>query len=137
MCWPFGLGIGKAKSKSSCCSHRCGTAILIIDFLFRDSILYYIKVTVDEQVFKTFKSDRDLDGLSGRVNVSVMDGAFALCTPIMAHPVGSTSLGYLNKRLRSFIKDLCESFPCLHRFDNFPESAGMDGHSSIFIYDMI
>ena len=64
-----------------CCSLRCEHVTLeppnfvIFDFLGKDSILYYNKVTVDEQVFKNikiFKRDKqDSDGLFDRVNVSV------------------------------------------------------------------
>ena len=66
----------------------------VINFLAKDPIWFYNKVTVDEQVLKTIKTIKndknDSDGLFGRVNVCVMDGSFALCTPTMAHPVGST-----------------------------------------------
>ena len=64
-----------------CCSLRCEHVTLeppnfvIFDFLGKDSIRYYNKVTVDEQVFKNikiFKRDKqDSDGLFDRVNVSV------------------------------------------------------------------
>jgi len=65
-----------------CCSLRCEHVTLeppnyvIFDFLGKDSIRYYNKVTVDEQVFKNikiFKRDKkDSDGLFDRVNVSVL-----------------------------------------------------------------
>jgi len=64
-----------------CCSLRCEHVTLeppnsvIFDFLGKDSIRYYNKVTVDELVFKNikiFKRDKqDSDGLFDRVNVSV------------------------------------------------------------------
>ncbi len=67
-----------------CCSLRCEHVTLeppnyvIFDFLGKDSIRYYNKVTVDEQVFKNikiFKRDKqDSDGLFDRVNVSVLAG---------------------------------------------------------------
>ena len=66
-----------------CCSLRCEHVTLeppnfvIFDFLGKDSIRYYNKVTVDEQVFKNikiFKRDKqDSDGLFDRVNVSVSE----------------------------------------------------------------
>ncbi len=65
-----------------CCSLRCEHVTLeppnyvVFDFLGKDSIRYYNKVTVDEQVFKNikiFKRDKqDSDGLFDRVNVSVL-----------------------------------------------------------------
>ncbi|KAH9972457.1 hypothetical protein BGW80DRAFT_1314640 [Lactifluus volemus] len=76
-----------------CCSLRCEHVTLeppnfvIFDFLGKDSIRYYNKVTVDEQVFKNikiFKRDKvDSDGLFDRVNP-----------------------GYLNKHLQSYMKGL-------------------------------
>ncbi|KAI0301022.1 hypothetical protein B0F90DRAFT_1844311 [Multifurca ochricompacta] len=76
-----------------CCSLRCEHVTLeppnfvVFDFLGKDSIRYYNKVTVDEQVFKNikiFKRDkRDSDGLFDRVNP-----------------------GYLNKHLQSYMKGL-------------------------------
>jgi DNA topoisomerase-1 len=79
-----------------CCSLRCEHVTLeppnfvIFDFLGKDSIRYYNKVTVDEQVFKNikiFKRDKkDSDGLFDRVNVSaracfhiVHTNAYATC----------------------------------------------------------
>ena len=69
-----------------CCSLRCEHVTLeppnyvIFDFLGKDSIRYYNKVAVDEQVFKNikiFKRDKkDSDGLFDRVNVSVSDSPF-------------------------------------------------------------
>jgi DNA topoisomerase-1 len=66
-----------------CCSLRCEHVTLeppnhvIFDFLGKDSIRYYNKVAIDEQVFKNikiFKRDKkDSDGLFDRVNVSVLD----------------------------------------------------------------
>jgi DNA topoisomerase-1 len=66
-----------------CCSLRCEHVTLeppnhvIFDFLGKDSIRYYNKVAVDEQVFKNikiFKRDKkDSDGLFDRVNVSDLD----------------------------------------------------------------
>lgn len=65
-----------------CCSLRCEHVTLeppnyvIFDFLGKDSIRYYNKVTVDEQVFKNikiFKRDKqDSHGLFDRVNVSAL-----------------------------------------------------------------
>lgn len=76
-----------------CCSLRCEHVTLeppnyvIFDFLGKDSIRYYNKVTVDEQVFKNikiFKRDKqDSHGLFDRVNP-----------------------GYLNKHLQSYMKGL-------------------------------
>jgi Eukaryotic DNA topoisomerase I, catalytic core len=67
-----------------CCSLRCEHVTLeppnyvIFDFLGKDSIRYYNKVTVDEQVFKNikiFKRDKqDSHGLFDRVNVSALAG---------------------------------------------------------------
>lgn len=65
-----------------CCSLRCEHVTLepphwiIFDFLGKDSIRYYNRVTVDPQVFKNikiFKNDKlDDDDLFDRVNVSRM-----------------------------------------------------------------
>ena len=65
-----------------CCSLRCEHVTLeppnyvIFDFLGKDSIRYYNKVTVDEQVFKNikiFKRDKnDSHNLFDRVNVSIL-----------------------------------------------------------------
>ena len=67
-----------------CCSLRCEHVTLeppnyvIFDFLGKDSIRYYNKVTVDEQVFKNikiFKRDKqDSHGLFDRVTVSALVG---------------------------------------------------------------
>ena len=63
-----------------CCSLRCEHItleppnFLIFDFLGKDSIRYYNRVTVDDQVFKNikiFKGDKnDGDDLFDRVDVS-------------------------------------------------------------------
>ena len=64
-----------------CCSLRCEHITLeppnqlVFDFLGKDSIRYYNKVQVDEQVYKNiriFKNDKnDEDELFDRVNVRV------------------------------------------------------------------
>lgn len=71
-----------------CCSLCCEHVTLellnyaIFDFLGKDSIRYYNKVTVDDQVFKNikiFKRDKkDSDGLFDRVNVSILDSPFCV-----------------------------------------------------------
>jgi DNA topoisomerase-1 len=76
-----------------CCSLRCEHVTLeppnfvIFDFLGKDSIRYYNKVTVDERVFKNikiFKRDKqDSDGLFDRVNVSLSGSLFAPCAPTL------------------------------------------------------
>jgi len=62
--------------------------------LGKDSIRYYNKVAIDEQVLKNikiFKRDKkDSDGLFGRVNVSVLDGPFSLCILTLRLSVGFT-----------------------------------------------
>jgi DNA topoisomerase-1 len=98
-----------------CCSLRCEHVTLeppnyvIFDFLGKDSIRYYNKVTVDEQVFKNikiFKRDKnDSHGLFDRVNVSILVHLRAVDTnPDPASRF--TQPGYLNKHLQSYMKGL-------------------------------
>ena len=115
-----------------CCSLRCEHVTLeppnyvIFDFLGKDSIRYYNKVTVDEQVFKNikiFKRDKkDSDGLFDRVNVSILDGP--LC---VAYTEGFYRfyIARLSEQALAIVHEgpQREGFPYLQRLDHFPEPA--------------
>jgi DNA topoisomerase IB len=116
-----------------CCSLRCEHVTLeppnfvIFDFLGKDSIRYYNKVTVDEQVFKNikiFKRDKiDSDGLFDRVNVSALG--------LQSHR-GHECLRYLSFHLARLPEQAfavlyegpqCKGVPYLQCLDHVPEPA--------------
>lgn len=115
-----------------CCSLRCEHVTLeppnhvIFDFLGKDSIRYYNKVAVDEQVFKNikiFKRDKkDSDGLFDRVNVSVLD-LFVLY--ILMLKLCRLYIARLSEQAPAIVHEgpQREGFPYLQRLDHFPKPA--------------
>ena len=111
-----------------CCSLRCEHVTLeppnfvIFDFLGKDSIRYYNKVTVDEQVFKNikiFKRDKqDADGLFDRVNVSF----FTELAPISCL-LKSRHLAWLFEQALAVVHEgpQRKGVPYLQRVNHFPK----------------
>jgi DNA topoisomerase I len=112
-----------------CCSLRCEHVTLeppnyvIFDFLGKDSIRYYNKVTVDEQVFKNikiFKRDKnDSHGLFDRVNVSILARLRLADT---SPDTVSLYLAWISEQASAIVHEGSQrkGFPYLQRLDHVP-----------------